>query len=230
MGAPAADMQAWKDFDVAGRVAAFSDLPVFVENDATAACRAELVFGHGKAFRDYAYFYLAYFIGGGVVLNHTVFDGHQGNAGAFGSLPLPGPRGVRQLIDTASIKLLEDDLAAAGMDPHVLWRTPIRWTGFNDLLDKWIQAVAQQIAMAALTVCAVIDFEAVVIDGALPADVRARLVEEVRATLERLDNRGLFVPQVEAGVIGTSARALGAACGPIFSQYLLDTHMGLAAS
>jgi hypothetical protein len=76
----------------------------------------------------------------------------------------------------------------------------------------------------------VIDFEAVVVDGALPPEVRTRLVEEVRKALGRLDTRGLFVPQVEAGVIGTSARALGAACGPIFSQYLLDTHMGLSAT
>lgn len=229
VGAPAEEMAAWRSVDFAERIAAFSELPVLVENDATAACRAEQVYGHGKAFQDYAYFFLGYFIGGGVVLNHSVFEGRHGNAGAFGSLPLPGRNGVCQLIDTASISLLERDLAAAGLDPSALWRQPLDWRGFDDRLDAWIDSVAEQLAMASLTVCAVIDFEAVVIDGALPPDVRRRLVAATRRELDRLDGRGLVMPAVAEGVIGANARALGAACGPIFSQYLLDTHTGLAA-
>lgn len=228
IGAPAAALDAWREIDFGAEVAGFSALPVFVENDATAACRAEHVYGSGREFRDFAYFFVGSFIGGGVVLNHSVFEGTHGNAGAFGSLPARAPNGTEcQLIDTASLYLLEATLAGAGHDPGRLWAQPQDWTGFPDLLADWTDIAAAQIARAALTVCAVIDFEAVLIDGAFPETVRAVLVAKVRDEMQRLDARGLNPPLVEGGRIGRNARALGAASGPIFSQYLLNTHGGV---
>ena len=93
VGAPAQDFEAWKAVDFRALVRDFTDLPVHVVNDATAACRAELIYGSGKHYRDYAYVYLGAFIGGGVVLNHLVLEGQFGNAGALGSLPITGPDG-----------------------------------------------------------------------------------------------------------------------------------------
>lgn len=229
IGAPAADLAVWRDLDFAAEVAAFSALPVFMENDATAACRAEHVYGRGREFRDFAYFFVGSFVGGGIVLNNSVFEGATGNAGAFGSLPVRRADGSDcQLIDTASIHLLEAALAGAGMAPARLWAQPQDWTGFPDLLDQWIEGAAASLARAALTVCAVIDFEAVLIDGGFPTTVRDRLVVRVRDALSRLDTRGLNIPRIEGGQVGGNARALGAACGPVFSQYLLNTHASLS--
>jgi predicted NBD/HSP70 family sugar kinase len=177
IGAPPGALDAWRDVDYAREVAAFSDLPVFLQNDGTAACRAELAWGRGREFRDWAYFFVGSFIGGGVVINHSVFDGAFGNAGAFGSLPVPDGAGrPRQLIDTASLFLLEDALVRRGLPPQGLWARPQDWGAFGAALDPWIEATARQLARAAVTVCAVIDFEAVLVDGAFPPDVRARLV------------------------------------------------------
>jgi DNA-binding transcriptional ArsR family regulator len=131
VGAPAVDFEQWESCDFHARVAEFSALPVFLVNDATAACRAEHVYGRGKEYRDYAYFFLAAFVGGGVVLNHSVFEGHQGNAGALGSLRSVGPNGEsRQLVDTASIHLLEARLREVGIDPGALWSQPQDWQPF----------------------------------------------------------------------------------------------------
>jgi len=229
VGAPAEELAVWREVDFRAEVRRFTDLPVYLENDATAACRAEHVYGRGREFRDFAYFFVGSFIGGGVVLNHSVFDGAMGNAGAFGSLPARRADGSDcQLIDTASLYLLEAELTRAGIDPARMWLQPQDWSGFAPLVDDWIQKAATQIARAALTVCAVIDFEAVLIDGGFPAAVRERLVVQVRAALARLDTRGLNPPRIEGGLVGGNARALGAACGPVFSQYLLNTHAGLA--
>ncbi len=230
IGAPPGALEVWREVDVALAVGRFTSLPVFLENDGTAACRAEHVYGRGREFRDFAYFFVGSFIGGGVVLNHSVFEGAFGNAGAFGSLPVRGPDGSdRQLIDTASLFLLEDDLARRGLPAGRLWTQPQNWADFADALDPWIVATARQLARAALTVCAVIDFEAVLIDGALPADVRARLVDAVRSELGRLDVRGLTPIRIEEGSIGGNARALGAAAAPIFARYLLNTHGSVGA-
>jgi predicted NBD/HSP70 family sugar kinase len=228
VGASVEEFAAWKHIRFQDEIAAFSDLPVHVVNDATAACRAEHIYGRGKEFRDYAYFFIAAFVGGGVVLNHSVFEGHQGNAGALGSLRSVGPNGEsRQLIDIASIHLLEARLSEVGLDPSGLW-TSDDWSPYERYVEPWIRQTAQELAKAALSTCAVIDFEAVMIDGSLPPDVKRTLVERTRRYISNQDTRGLIPPQIEAGDMGRKAREIGAACGPIWSQFLLKSNAGLS--
>jgi predicted NBD/HSP70 family sugar kinase len=209
-------------------VGKFTDLPVFMVNDATAACRAEHVYGRGKEYRDYAYFFVASFIGGGIVLNHSVYEGHQGNAGALGSLPSIGPSGEsRQLIDIASLHVLETRLAEAGLDPARLWQTPQDWGDISRYVEPWLGQAAQELAKASISICSVIDFETIMIDGSLPAPVKQALVERTQRYLQTQDARGLIPPTICAGEIGGKAREIGAACGPIFSQFLLNTNTGV---
>jgi predicted NBD/HSP70 family sugar kinase len=230
VGASVDKFRSWKDVDFRQEVARFSDLPVFVVNDSTAACRAEHLYGRGKEFRDYACFFIGSFVGGGVVLNNTVFEGNQGNAGALGSLRSTGPLGEsRQLVDVASIHLLEGRLIEAGVDPKILWQQPQDWHDLSRYVEPWIGETAQELAKAALSICSVIDFEAILIDGAFPEDVRMELVERVKRYLANQDTRGLITPQIETGSIGENARGIGAASSPIFTQFLLNTNAGLAA-
>jgi predicted NBD/HSP70 family sugar kinase len=224
-------LDAWRELDVAAVVSGFSGLPVFLENDGTAACRAEHVYGRGREFRDFAYVFVGSFVGGGVVLNHSVFEGAFGNAGAFGSLPARDSDGSeRQLIDVASLFLLEDALNREGLPAGRLWIQPQDWSGLAGPLDSWIGQTAHHLARAAVTACAVIDFEAVLVDGAFPADVRARLVAAMREEVGRLDTRGLTPVRIEEGLVGGNARALGAACSPVFARYLLNTHGAMTAA
>lgn len=222
IGAPEDVFQVWKDTDVIKEVKKFSDLPVFVENDATAACRAEHAFGRGREFNDYAYFFVGSFIGGGVVLDASVREGAQNNAGAFGSLSSLGADGKeRQLIHAASLYLLEADIRAAGADAQKLWSRPQDWSIFEEQLTPWIERAALAIAKACLNVCAVVDFEAILIDGAFPPDVRSKLAQRVAEDIKGLDTRGLFPPRIEEGFVGADARVIGAASAPIFSQFFL---------
>lgn len=229
VGIAAERFKSWKDVDFAAEVARFTDLPAFVVNDATAACHAEHLYGRGKEFRDYAYFFIGSFVGGGVALNGTVFEGNQGNAGALGSMRSTGPLGEsQQLIDVASLHLLEARLKEAGHDPELLWRQPQDWSSLTRYVDPWIGETAQELAKASLSICSVIDFQAILIDGAFPAEIRDELVERTRRYLIHQDQRGLIAPQVEAGSIGGNARGIGAASTPIFSQFLLNMNAGLS--
>lgn len=222
--------RSWKDVSFTAEVAKFSDLDVFVVNDATAACQAEHSFGTSKRVQDYAYFFIGSFIGGGVVLNGTVFEGNQGNAGALGSMRTTSPLGEsQQLIDVASLHLLEARLIESGLDPETIWKQPQDWTGLERYVDPWIGQAAQELAKAALSVCSVIDFEAILLDGAFPESVRTELVERVRRYLVNQDKRGLIAPKIEPGTIGGNARAIGAASSPIFKQFFLNTNAGLSA-
>ncbi|SFH79355.1 ROK family transcriptional regulator [Albimonas pacifica] len=217
------ELAVWQDVDFAEEIAAFSDLPLFTENDATAACRAEHAFGRGREFGDYAYVFIGSFIGGGVVMNSSVIVGGRRNAGAFGSLPAIGADGRRtQLLDTASIHLLEAQIVRAGGDGARLWSEPQDWSPFAAQVEPWIARTALELAEAARTVCAVIDFEAVLIDGAFPAPVREAIVTRAREALAGLDMRGLVAPRIEAARVGGNARAIGAAALPIFSQFFQE--------
>ena len=88
LGAPQAEMDAWRDRDVQAELAAITGLPVYVQNDATSACGAELVFGRGERPKDFLYFYFGTFIGGGLVLNGQLFLGRSGNAAGVGPMPV----------------------------------------------------------------------------------------------------------------------------------------------
>ncbi|UJW87424.1 ROK family transcriptional regulator [Devosia sp. SL43] len=228
VGAPAEQFSSWKEVDFRGELAKFTSLPVDVVNDATAGCQAEHIYGRGKEFSDYAYFFVGAFIGGGIVLNHSVYQGHQGNAGSLGSLRSFGPQGEsRQLIDTASIYLLEQRFVENGLNPLDLWEQPQDWSRFARFVEPWIGQTAQELAKASLSACAVIDFEAILIDGAFPEAVKHALVERTRRYLVNQDMRGLIAPRIEAGIVGGNARAIGAATNPFFGGYFMNSNIRL---
>jgi len=223
------ELEPWNNIDFVDEIATFSTLPVVVVNDATAGCRAEHLYGRGKEFDDYAYFFVGSFIGGGIVLGDSVYEGKQGNAGALGSLRSTGPKGEsRQLVDVASLHLLEARLREVGIDPARLRETPEDWSAFARYVDPWLGQTAQELAKAALSACSVIDFESILIDGSFPTSVREDLANRTRRYLVNQDIRGLTTPRIETGAVGQNARAIGAAASPIFTQFFLDSKLGLA--
>jgi predicted NBD/HSP70 family sugar kinase len=223
VGAPQADMDAWRRVDLIGALESALPFPVFLQNDATSACVAEVVFGRGSAFKDFFYFFIGFFIGGGVVLNGAVFTGSGGNAGAIGSMPVPA-RGKKsiQLIDAGSIHLLETRLKAAGIDPSPLWLQPENWDGFGRHLDAWIGEIARPLAHAIAAACSVVDFPAIIIDGGFPPVIRRRVVDATRSALAEIDLQGIAAPAIVEGEVGQNARAIGGACLPLLNRYILD--------
>jgi predicted NBD/HSP70 family sugar kinase len=118
-------------------------------------------------------------------------------------------------------------LREVDLDPDQLWGESQDWSAFSRYVEPWVGQTAQELAKASLSTCSVIDFEAVLIDGTFPANVRQDLIERTRRYLATQDTRGLIPPRVEEGTIGRNARAIGAACGPIFSQFFWNTNAGL---
>lgn len=223
IGAPPGEMEVWRDFDLKSEIEAIVAHPVYLQNDASSACGAELMFGHGKTIPDYAYFFVGTFVGGGIVLNSALFTGKTGTAGAMGPLPVRDRNGkTRQLIEVASIFVLENLMREKGLDTKSLWYSASDWTDYGDPLEQWISECAEGLAQASIAVAAIIDFPAIIIDGGFPGWVRARLVEATRKALDRYDLQGIIVPSIMEGEVGDQARAIGAASLPLFARYLTD--------
>ena len=226
INAPQDLMDVWKNNDFQSKLEAISSLPVSMQNDATAACGAELVFGHGKELADFVYFFIGTFIGGGVVLNHGLYSGRTGNAGAIGPMPVINSDGeATTLIDHASIYTLEMRLKAKGVTLSHQWSEPEDWYSIGPLLDEWIEDTARHLAWAIVASSSVIDFQAAVIDGAFPSDIRQKIVDAIRLEIEKLDTRGISEIGILEGMVGRGARALGGASLPLFSLYLLDQNV-----
>ncbi|MEO0542615.1 MAG: ROK family transcriptional regulator [Pseudomonadota bacterium] len=223
LGAPQDQMATWRDYDLAADISVRTGFSTILVNDATCACVAEHAIGGGAAYDDFAYFFVGSFIGGGIVLNGKVQTGPTGNAGAFGPLPSATPGNPKaQLIDTASLYFLEADIAASGMDASTMWAQTESWEMFEPHVSNWIERTAPAIAKAALTVCAVIDFPVIFIDGAFPSSVREVLAEKVRRAMSGFNTDGIIVPEILSGKAGANARVIGAALLPINSRFFYD--------
>lgn len=222
-GAPREIMEEWRNRDMRSDLQALFPFPVYLQNDATSACGAELVFGDIGALRDFVYFYIGAFAGGGVVLNGRLYSGPTGNAGALGSMPVPGPRGKpTQLIDIASIAILETALNGEGVDASHLWSSPDEWGELGPALDAWLATAGDALAYAIVASASVIDFESAVIDGWMPTTIRARLVAAVQEAIRQIDVEGLRIPSVREGTVGIHARALGGASLPLSERFLVN--------
>lgn len=223
VGAPEGAMEIWRKVDLQVEVQSRMSHPVYLRNDATSACGAELVFGAGQRYPDFVYFYIGSFIGGGIVVNSSLFVGRTGTAGAIGPLPVRDKHGqTRQLLDIASIFVLENLLRERGLDPQPLWYAAEEWIDFGEPLEIWIQDTAAALAQAVIAAASIIDFAAAIIDGGFPAWVRHRLVKATIEAMNRLDLQGVVIPDIVEGEVGDQARAIGGASLPIFDRYLID--------
>lgn len=224
--ASAESLDQWRDFSFPEALADVTDLPIFMENDATSACGAELTFGQGQQHAHFAYFFIGYFIGGALVIDGSVHSGHTGNAGAFGSIPVTDERApgrLVQLIDTASVHLLESTAQCQeALDGNYLDYDSVFWSSGATAIDVWIGRTSSSLAIAITSVSSVTDVSAIIIDGGFPGHIRDRIVEQTAQALQQVNTRGINLPVIRAGVIGPGARALGAARLPLFSRFLLD--------
>jgi predicted NBD/HSP70 family sugar kinase len=225
IGAPQGALNAWRQFDAEREIAAACAYPTTLCNDATAACAAEFFFGRCWRYRDFLYFFVGEFLGGGLVLDGALRPGRTGNAAALGSMPIIAKSdavAVTQLIASASIYQLERRLEAAGIDASSISATPESWSEFGVQLDDWIEETASALAYAVVAAISVIDFEAIVIDGALPATVRERLTARTTQVFAGLDRRGLSEVHIVSGSIGADAGSIGGAALPLIKHFARD--------
>jgi predicted NBD/HSP70 family sugar kinase len=66
IGAPSDAMAIWRETDLREMISIMFAFPVYMQNDGTAACGAELAFGKRRDLHDFVYFHIGSFVGGGL--------------------------------------------------------------------------------------------------------------------------------------------------------------------
>jgi len=78
------NIAAWRDFPLQPRLAELIGLPTFVDNDAKALALAEAWKGAAIGESNFIAMVVSTGVGGGIVLDGRLLDGHDGNAGHIG--------------------------------------------------------------------------------------------------------------------------------------------------
>src|SRR5580704_4958541 len=207
IGTPHKVVDAWRSYDIKSEIEKLVPWPVHLCNDATAACAAELAFGNRARYANFLYVFFATLIGGGIVLDGSLYQGRAGYAGSFGSVLVPdsnsAEQSVQRLIRCASIYLLENQLKREGKDPSLLRESPDAWSGLGAALDNWLEQATDSLSWAIGSAISVIDFEAIVIDGAFPQSVRSVLVDRTREKFGRMEMQGVAPVEIVEGKIGS---------------------------
>ncbi|HVG46671.1 MAG TPA: ROK family transcriptional regulator [Rubellimicrobium sp.] len=232
LGFPREVSEAWRDVDLDRLFEASARLPVFVENDASAAAAAELVFGAGQRLRDFVHLTIGTIIGGGLILDSVLQTGPNGNAAAYGPMPVtpsrlssvPPPTGPFEvLLRRASIYGLLNHLRAAGVHLRRVRELDPMAAAAAQPFAEWREDCADALAQALVATVSVVDVEAVVIDGLLPEPLMGSVVAAVEARFLEIVPQGVVIPAILPGSVGPRASAMGAAILPIYLQFAPDS-------
>lgn len=230
LGLSAQQSDRWNRIDLSAEVQAMTDLPVSFAKDTSAACVAELVSGRGRDLKSFLYLFVDTFVGGGLVINSQLHAGIHNNAGAVASLPLQvaqAPDTPPQLISQASLWELEQCFKTRGLDPTAAYDERAMQPPFESDTQAWVASAANALAHSVVSATALLDIDAVVMDGSFCRLLLQRLIEATGAALGRYNWEGLWPAQVMAGSIGSDARALGGAMLPLHANFAPDRDLFL---
>lgn len=221
LGAPASVMAAWNEIDIHERIQAMTELSVEFAKDTSAACAAELVVGQGRALRNFLYLFIGTFIGGGLVIDGHLHLGPRGNAGAVGSLPLGAVLGAEpiQLLHKASGIVLEQAFKDAGAPGVAAHDERALSSDLRALTDTWLDGACPALALTIASSTAMLDLDAVVIDGSLDRALIDHVIQRTEQTLNGYSWEGISRPRLLPGSIGADARAMGGAILPLYTNF-----------
>jgi predicted NBD/HSP70 family sugar kinase len=222
-----ADYAIWGSVSIERLLSRTLPIPIFVENDAAAAAMGEMQFGFGQQYQSFFYILITAALGGGLVIDGHYFRGAKGRSGELGWLHGHDESGQdRQLQNIVSLSALYSRLAAAGIQvasPRGLTRLDERG---SRIVDAWIEMAAQALVDTLLAINCLINPEAVLIGGRLPAVLVDRLADQLNQRLQVHASSFPSIATVARAATSDDAPAVGAAILP-FSHSLLPTRLAL---
>ena len=222
-----ADYAAWASVRIDELIRDVLNIPVFIENDATAAAIGEMQFGLGHRYRSFFYLLVTAALGGGLVTDGNYFRGATGRSGEIGWLCARADDGSEiQLQNIVSLSALYRRLAERGF--HVATpRGLIRLEpSARRIVDCWIQECTEALVDSFVAINCLINPEAILIGGRLPAILVDQLAASLNRRMAGLAGPIPSVATVARALTADDAPAVGAAILP-FSYQLLPTRFAL---
>jgi glucokinase len=226
---------AWRDLDLKADLEATLGLPVVVENDANAAAWGEFQFGAGHDVDDLLLVTVGTGVGGGVVLDGSLYRGAFGVGAEIGHMRVVpdgvrcgcGNRGCFEMYSSGSALVREARAAAragsllaadlldrAGGDVEAITGpliTEAAWAGDPFAVEQ-LAAVGRWLGEGIASLAAVLDPAVVVVGGGVSAADELLLDPVRRAFAAQLTGRGHRpMLEIRKSRLGNQAGLIGAA-------------------
>ncbi|WP_307275624.1 ROK family transcriptional regulator [Labrys wisconsinensis] len=171
-------------------------LPVFVQNDITAAAGAESLFGVARSLNDYLFFYLGARLHSRLILNHQIYHGNSGLSFEVGVLNL------------------ERELARAGGPTDTLWERASDWPDLGSVFEAWRESCTERLRQSIAALSQFVEVRTIVLSSFIPAAVCRLLCDDLKQAL----------PDIEAlaSSVGNRPKAVGAASLPFSSRFMVE--------
>jgi predicted NBD/HSP70 family sugar kinase len=217
-------MPGWHNIPVAKILSDQMNIPVYLENNASAAALGERWYGEGRHIGNFFYVYFGAGLGGGVVINGQLHSGHTGNAGELGYFPtLPirksdGEGKIEHLGTAFNLPLLYKSLREQGHKINNASGLENLYNEKDPLLMDWVQKGASQLAPLILAVEYIMDPEAIFFGGRIPDNMMKGLLELIKIQLPALHiEEKALQPKLTKATAGLDAAALGVAILPLYT-------------
>lgn len=225
-------LSGWLNFDAITGIGQMLDVPVTVENDATAAAVGERLHGAAKDLKNFCLIYFGQGLGLGIMVDGRPYRGANGNAGEIGHvLVAKGGRpcycGQNGCLEAyASIQALTERLDAAGIQGVDYEHLERLHREKHPVVTAWVQEAADHLAPQIAMLENLFDPEAIVIGGALPLGLLEDLTQAMQPLpLSVARRRNRSEARLIHGRTGRMTAALGAAALPLLETMTprLDT-------
>jgi predicted NBD/HSP70 family sugar kinase len=225
------DYAAWASVRVEDLIRDVLGVPIFVENDAAAAAIGEMQFGCGHQYRSFFYLLITAALGGGLVADGAYFRGANGRSGEIGWLHATNRAGERaQLQNIVSLSALYARLAERGSrvaSPRGLTRLDVR---ARATVDQWIRDSTEALVGSFLAINCLINPEAILIGGRLPAALVDRLAASLNDRMKHFAEQLPAVAPIARAAMADDAPAVGAAILPFSDRFLPSRFARLKAT
>jgi len=222
-----ADYAAWASVRIEELIGDVLGIPVFIENDAAAAAIGEMQFGLGHRYRSFFYLLVTAALGGGLVADGNYIRGATGRSGELGWLRSRDASGQEiQLQNIVSLSSLYNQLAEHGYrvaTPRGLLRLR---PAARLIVERWLRESTEVLVDSFLAINCLINPEAILIGGRLPAPLVDRLAGALNERMAAYVSQYPAIAPVARALTSDDAPAVGAAILP-FSYQLLPTRFAL---
>lgn len=216
----------WKDVPVADILTRRLGMPIYLENNATAAAVGERRYGAGRHISTFFYVFFGAGLGGGLIINGQPYEGRTGNAGELGYIPTTGEPDAfgefkrPHLGVYFNVPRLYKLLSNCGRPVDRPADLEAVLAEGNACLLEWLDTGAQKLAPVILSIEYLVDPEAIFFGGRLPGSLIRALMTRLEEMLPSIRVEGKhFMPKLLAATAGADAAALGVATLPLYAAF-----------
>ena len=227
------NLPTWDGLDIRSIISKRMSLPVFLNNDANVAALAEARYGSGKEYNDLIMLTLGTGVGGGIVINNKLYDGHKHMGAELGHMVIRvngekcgcGRRGCFEAYASATA-LIRETKKEMDKCPDSLMHEVVKELGKinakvvfeasrkgDKAASRVMKRYVKYLGEGILNYCNIFRPEVVVLSGGV-ANEGDYLLDQVRRYLKKHTYGMKGSPKVELKVasLGYDSGKIGAAC------------------